>query len=250
MKTYCFRFFICEAFVFKKRIKSDIILWVKKMNNKYYDLYISEEIDDNIFDAKLANFEDHFWHMLCLSIYYQKHNDDYMEKLCLQRACDLNFAYSAMLLFDKKKVLDPKYQQYLVEFSNNMKDDKVEERIKYYNKKNANKKNLGFLWYSLISLSVIPVMLFLVFVCKLDTTISLIVSIVVMFVLQFAFQRMQKINRRKTYRKVESRLEKYLKYYDRFAYLLQNDLYIDLIRAKEGSKEEQEIIDKIKNGGK
>ena len=93
-------------------------------------------------------------------------------------------------------------------------------------------------------------MLFLVFVCKLDTTISLIVSIVVMFVLQFVFQRMQKINRRKTYRKVEARLEKYLKYYDRFAYLLQNDLYIDLIRVKEGSKEEQEIIDKIKNGGK
>ena len=224
-------------------MKSDIILWVKKMNNKYYDLYISEEIDESIFEQKPTSFEDHFWHMLCLSIYYQKQNDEYMEKLCLQRACDLNFAYSAMLLFDKKNVLDLKYKQYLVEFSNNMKDDKVEARIKYYNKRNSNKKNLGFLWYSLISLSIIPVMLFLVFVCKLDTTISVIISIVVMFVLQFVFQRMQKMNRRKVIRKTEARLEKYLKYYDRFAYLLQNDLYIDLIRAKEGSKEEQESID-------
>ncbi len=218
------------------------------MNNKYYDLYISEEIDESIFDQKLTSFEDHFWHMLCLSIYYQKQNDEYMEKLCLQRACDLNFVYSAMLLFEKKDVLDPKFKQYLSEFSNNMKDDKVEERIKYYNKRNSRGKNLGFLWYSLISLSIIPVMLFLVFVCKLDTTISVIISIVVMFFLQFVFQRMQKVKRRKVYRKTEARLEKYLKYYDRFAHLLQNDLYIDLIRAKEGSKEELEIIEKLKNG--
>lgn len=219
------------------------------MNNKYYDKYINEDVTEDILNEKLNSFEDHFWHMLCLSILYQKKGDEYLEKMCLQKACDLNYAYSALVYFDKKDVLPAKYKQYLTPFENNMKDEKVEERIKFFNKKSARGKNLGFLWYSLIGLSIIPMMLFLVFVCKLDTTVSAIISIVLMFAVQFVFQRMQ---RRKRYnvvkRKLERDLENYLKYYDRFAYLFQNELYIDLIRAKDGSENEKEIIEKIKKG--
>ncbi len=220
------------------------------MNNKYYDLYISEEVDENILNEKPVSFEDHFWHLLALSILYKKQGDEYLEKTCLQKACDLNYAYSAMLYFEKVDVLPSNYKQYLDKFQNEMKDDKVEERIKYFNKKSANKKNLGFLWYSLISLSIIPLMLFLVFVCKLDTTIAAIIAIVLMFGGQFLLTRMQKRRRYTNIRPLEKRLENYLKYYDRFAKLFQNELYIDLIRSKNGSEQEKEIIDKIKRGEK
>ena len=197
------------------------------MNNKYYDLFINEEVDESLLNEKPLSFEDHFWHLLALSVLYKKQGDEYLEKTCLQKACDLNYAYNAK-----------------------MKDDKVEERIKYYNKRSANKKNLGFLWYSLISLSIIPVMLFLVFVCKLETTISAIIAIVLMFGAQFLFTRMQKRNRYMKVRPLEKRLENHLKYYDRFAKLFQNELYIDLIRAKDGSEQEKEIVEKLKRGDK
>lgn len=220
------------------------------MNNKYYDLFINEEVDENLLNEKPVSFEDHFWHLLALSVLYKKQGDEYLEKTCLQKACDLNYAYNAMIYFEKKEVLPPNYKQYLTEFTNQMKDDKVEERIKYYNKRSANKKNLGFLWYSLISLSIIPVMLFLVFVCKLETTIAAIIAIVLMFGGQFLFTRMQKRNRYMKVRPLEKRLENHLKYYDRFAKLFQNELYIDLIRTKDGSEQEKEIVEKLKRGDK
>lgn len=220
------------------------------MNNKYYDKYINEDVDDSILSERPSSFEDHFWHMLCLSVYYKNKNDEYLEKMCIQKACDLNYAYSAMLYFDKKEVLPSKYKVYISqEFANNMKDDKVEARIKYFNKKNARGKNLGFLWYSLIGLAIIPVMLFLVFVCKMETTVAAIVSIALMFVGQFVYRYFQKRSMySRVRRKIEHKLEEYLKYYDRFAYLFKNELYIDLIRAKDGSESEKEIIEKLKKG--
>ena len=155
-----------------------------------------------------------------------------------------------MLYFDKKEVLPSKYKAYISqEFQNNMKDEKVEARIKYFNKKNARGKNLGFLWYSLIGLAIIPVMLFLVFVCKMETTVAAIVSIALMFVGQFVYRYFQKRSMySRVRRKIERKLEEYLKYYDRFAYLFKNELYIDLIRAKDGSESEKEIIEKLKKG--
>ena len=51
-------------------------------------------------------------------------------------------------------------------------------------------------------------------------------------------------------RPLEKRLENHLKYYDRFAKLFQNELYIDLIRAKDGSEQEKEIVEKLKRGDK
>ena len=220
------------------------------MNNKYYDKYINEDVNDDILEERPSSFEDHFWHMLCLSVYYKNKGDEYLEKMCIQKACDLNYAYSAMLYFDKKEVLPSKYKVYISQdFQNNMKDDKVEARIKYFNKKNARSKNLGFLWYSLSGLAIIPVMLFLVFVCKMDTTIAAILSIALMFVGQFVYRYFQKRSMySRVRRKIERKLEEYLKYYDRFAYLFKNELYIDLIRAKDGSESEKEIIEKLKKG--
>lgn len=218
-------------------------------DNLFYVQFKNEDVNDSILEAKPSSFEDHFWHMLCLSIYYKHNNDPYLEKVCLQKACDLNYAYSAMIYFDSKGVLNQKYKQYIEPFCNQMKDPKVEERIKYYNKKNAKSKNLGFLWYSLISLLVIPVMLILVFLFKLDTTMAAIIAIIAMFIAQFIFQNYQKkVKFKRNSRKVERKLENYLKYYDRFAYLFQNELYIDLIKAKAGSDNEKEIIEKIKRG--
>ena len=218
------------------------------MDNKYYSLFISEEIDDSILDEKPGNMEDHFWHMACLSIYYKKKEDAYLEKMCLQKACDINYDYNAICFFDKKGVLPPKYRQYTAPFNHSMRHEKLEERIKYYNKKSSKGKNIDFIWYSLLSLSIIPVMLLLVFVFKMNTTYAAIIAILLMFGTQFLLQRVQKRRKMSKYqRPIERKLENYLKYRDRFIPLYQNELYLDLIRAKK-EEDENKIIEKIKNG--
>ena len=157
--------------------------------NKYYEQFISEDFGKEILDAKMTNasFEDHFWHLACLSVYYKKENDAYLEKMCLRKLCDLNYAYSAMIYFHKYEVLPKRFLQYLTSFENNMVDDKLEARIQYYNKVDKKKNLKKYALYASTSLICIPLMLFLVFVCKLDTTISMLISIGSIFAIDFIF---------------------------------------------------------------
>ena len=137
-------------------------------NNKFYDLYINDNVDESILDAKMcgASFEDHFWHLACLSLYYEKQKDEYIEKYCLSTLCNLNYVYSAMLYFNKYDVLPSAYKSYLKPFVNTMRNDKTEARIAYYNKKDKNGNVKSAMRYSLMTLISIPIMLFLIFVCK------------------------------------------------------------------------------------
>ena len=100
--------------------------------NKYYEMFKEGNVDEGILDVSLGNasFEDHFWHLACVSKYYQNTNNSYLEKMCLRKLCDLNYAYAAIIYFDKEGVLPKKYKQYLIHFEHQMNDDLLEERIK------------------------------------------------------------------------------------------------------------------------
>ena len=202
-----------------------------------------------------ASLEDHFWHLACLSRFYKEHNDSYYEKMCLKTLCDMNYAFAAMLYFDKEKVLPRRYKQYLIPFEHAMKDDLLEERIKFYNKKDQKKNIKKYALYALTSLISIPLMLLLVFVFKVKTEIAMIISIVAIFGLDMLgrplIDQMEKNKEIKlaNARGEDKRLDNYLKYYDRFALLFQNKLYVDLISVKKEDTK-QEIIKKIKESVK
>ena len=225
---------------------------MENSNNKFYDLYINNKVDDSILDVKMggATFEDHFWHLACLALYYENKKDEYIEKYCLSTLCNLNYVYSAMLYFNKYEVLPSTYKSYIKPFVNTMKNDKTEARIAFYNKKDKNGNVKSAMRYSLMTLITIPIMLFLIFVCKVDTTIAMIVSIIAVFVLELfvnPITRNRSIKKKNENRVFDKRLANYLSYYDRFAKLLQNDLYMDLIKARKEDKI-QEIVNKLKKG--
>lgn len=224
------------------------------INNKFYDLYMSDEVDDSILDVKLnkTDFEDHFWHLACLALYYQKNGDSYAERYCLSTLCDLNYAYSAMVYFDKYECLSRDYKVYLKPFVHKMKNDKTEARIAYYNKKEKNKSLKSALKYSLMTLLCIPLMLILIFLFGVDTEVAMFISIGFVFVLELFVNpviKNRKIMAMNKNREFDSRLASYLSYYDRFAKLFQNQLYIDLIKAKDEEKI-NEIVNQIKKGKK
>ncbi len=219
-------------------------------NNKFYDIYINDKVDKSILDVKLGNasFEDHFWHLACISLYYEKQKDKYLEKYCLSTLCNLNYVYSAMIYFNKYGVLPSNYKSYIKPFVNKMKNDKIEARIAYYNKLDKKNSFKNAMSYSLMTLLCIPIMLFLVFVCNVDTTVAMIISIVFVFILELflnPFVRSRSIKKKNANRQFDKRLENYLSYYNRFAKLLQNDLYMDLIKENKEEKI-QDIVNKIK----
>lgn len=225
---------------------------MENSNNKFYDLYINNKVDDSILDVKMggATFEDHFWHLACLALYYENKKDEYIEKYCLSTLCNLNYVYSAMLYFNKYEVLPSAYKSYIKPFVNTMKNDKTEARIAFYNKKDKKGNVKSAMRYSLMTLITIPLMLFLIFVCKLETTIAMVVSIAAVFILELFINpitRNRSIKKKNENRVFDKRLASYLSYYDRFAKLLQNDLYMDLIKARKEDKI-QEIVNKLKKG--
>ena len=67
-----------------------------------------------------------------------------------------------------------------------MKDDKIESLIGYANKKDKKKNGLNFLWYSLGSILIIPLMLLFVFVFKMDTTVAAVAAIIFIFLSQLS----------------------------------------------------------------
>ncbi len=109
------------------RVKSVIIFDSGDYMNKYYEMFINENIDDSILKTNPSSlsFEDHFWHFACMSIYYKNKNDFHMFKKSLSSACDLNYIYNALLYFEAFNVLPQNYKKYLKNFEHKMKDDKI-----------------------------------------------------------------------------------------------------------------------------
>jgi hypothetical protein len=78
----------------------------------------------------------------------------------------------------------------------------------------------------------------------------MVVSIAAVFILELfvnPITRNRSIKKKNENRVFDKRLASYLSYYDRFAKLLQNDLYMDLIKARKEDKI-QEIVNKLKKG--
>lgn len=214
--------------------------------NKYYEKFINEEIDETLLKVNnnSLSFEDHFWHFACLSLYYKNKNDFYMFKKSLSCACDLNYIYNALLYFEAFNVLPNNFKKYIKNFEHKMKDDKIESLIAYANKKDKKKNRLNFLWYSLGSLLIIPLMLLFVFVFKMDTTIAAVVSILFLFLSQTFTSPMIKRNQEMKNAKRNSELSKsekdYFNYLLPFNNLLYQEKYLAMIRSE--TDEEREMI--------
>ena len=214
--------------------------------NKYYEKFINEEIDETLLKVNnnSLSFEDHFWHFACLSLYYKNKNDFYMFKKSLSCACDLNYIYNALLYFEAFNVLPNNFKKHIKNFEHKMKDDKIESLIAYANKKDKKKNRLNFLWYSLGSLLIIPLMLLFVFVFKMDTTIAAVVSILFLFLSQTFTSPMIKRNQEMKNAKRNSELSKsekdYFNYLLPFNNLLYQEKYLAMIRSE--TDEEREMI--------
>ena len=153
-----------------------------------------------------------------------------------------------MVYFNKYDVLPSNYKAYIKPFVNKMKNDKTEARIAYFNKLDKKGSFKSAISYSLMTLLCIPIMLFLIFICRVETTIAMIISIVIIFVLELFLNpitRSRSLKKKNNNRKFDKRLENYLSYYNRFAKLLQNDLYMELIKENKEDKI-QDIVNKIK----
>lgn len=214
--------------------------------NKYYEMFINEKIDDSILKVNhnSLSFEDHFWHYACLSIYYKNKKDFYMHKKSLTSACDLNYYYNAMLFFEAYNVLPINFKKYIKPFEHKMKDDKLESLIALANKRDKKEMHRGFLWYSLASLLVIPIMLILVLVFQVDTTTAAVVSIIGLLLGQTFTNPMRKQHKQIKQQQKESLMSKeernFFDYTLIFYNLLQDQKLVALIKSD--TDEEKEII--------
>lgn len=214
--------------------------------NKYYEMFINENIDESILKVNHSSlsFEDHFWHYACMSIYYKNKNDFHMFKKSLSSACELNYIYNALLYFEAFNVLPINFKKHIKNFEHKMKDDKIENLIAYSNKQDKKKMRKSFLLYSLGSVLIIPLMLLLVFVFKLDTTIAAIVSVLCLLLSQTFMTPMR--NRRQQFKiaKRNSEMTKeektYFNYLLPFNNLLYSEKYMAMIKAD--NDEERDLI--------
>lgn len=214
--------------------------------NKYYEMFQKDQVDESILKVNPNSlcFEDHFWHFACLSLYYKNKKDFYMHKKSLLSACDLNYYYNAMYYFDTYGVLPQNYKKYVKPFEHKMKDDKLELLIKQANKKDKKSMGTDFLLYSLVSLLVIPVMLILVFIFKLDSTTAAIISVIGLLLGQTLVSPMRKQRKQMKIAQRESLLTKEEKTFFDYMYifnnLLQNQKLVAMIKCE--TDEERDII--------
>ncbi len=214
--------------------------------NKYYEMFINEKIDATIFkvNTKSLSYEDYFWLFACMSVFYKNNKDYYMFKKSLAAACDLNYFYNALLYFEAFDVLPISYKKYIKNFEHKMKDDKIEALIAYANKIDKKQSGKNFLWYSLTSILVIPLMLILVFVFNFNTTIAAVASIIFLFVSQTFMSPMMKQRKETKNAKRDSELPKDIKAIFKFILIFQNLIYTEKYMALIASEtdEERDII--------
>lgn len=214
--------------------------------NRYYEMFINDNVSNDILkvNPNSLSYEDHFWHYCCLSLYYKNKKDYYMHKQCLSASCDLNYFYNAMIYFDAFKVLPQNFNKYIKNFEHKMKNDKLEQLIDEANKRDKKKQRMGFLWYSLASVLVIPIMLLLVFVFKMDTMVAAIAAIVFLFVSQTILSPIMKQRKELKNAKRNSELSKderaFFNYLLQFSNLVYSEKYVAMIKAD--TDEERNII--------
>jgi len=219
--------------------------------NKYYEMFMNENVDESILKVNnhSLSFEDHFWHFACMSLYYKKTKQFYLHKKSLISACDLNYYYNAMFFFDAHKVLPNNYKKYVKPFEHKMKNDKLEELIAQTNKRDKKEHLKDFSLYSLTSLLVLPLMLILVFVFKMDSTIAVIVAIIGLLLGQTLVNPITKQRKQIKYQRIESKITKeertYFDFLLIFNNLLQDSKLVALIKS-ETDEEKQNIIECIK----
>lgn len=228
-------------------------------DNKYFFKYDNNQVDENILKESVSgwSFEDHYWHFACLALYYKNTKQSHLEKECLSKMCDMNYVYNAFVYYNSLGVLPANYKKYIATFDTPMVNEKVDKQIDDVNKA-ARRKQSGKYWLSsLTSLLTIPLMLFLMLVCKLESTTSIIISIVFLFVIQTLTSPLMKNTRiRKYLNKVFSRnkkkenhlskeLNEYFKYLDRFVRIVNNEYYLALAREKDDVKI-KELVKTIK----
>jgi len=219
--------------------------------NKYYEMFMNENVDESILKVNnhSLSFEDHFWHFACMSLYYKKTKQFYLHKKSLISACDLNYYYNAMFFFDAHKVLPNNYKKYVKPFEHKMKNDKLEELIAQTNKRDKKEHLKDFSLYSLTSLLVLPLMLILVFVFKMDSTIAVIVAIIGLLLGQTLVNPITKQRKQIKYQRIESKITKeertYFDFLLIFNNLLQDSKLVALIKS-ETDEEKQTIIECIK----
>lgn len=219
--------------------------------NKYYEMFINNNIEETILkiNPNSLSFEDHFWHFACLSIYYKEKKDFYMHKKSLSAACDLNYYYNAMIYLDAYGVLPNNYKKYIKQFEHKMKNDKLEKLIIEANKKDKRGKGKEFLLYSLVSLLVIPIMLILVFVFKMDSTTATIISIIGLLLGQMLIGPFKKQRQEMKIYKRDSQISKEEKNFFDYLYLfnnLFNDKKLVAMIKCDNDEDRNKIIEAIK----
>lgn len=219
--------------------------------NKYYEMFINNNIEETILkiNPNSLSFEDHFWHFACLSIYYKEKKDFYMHKKSLSAACDLNYYYNAMIYLDAYGVLPNNYKKYIKQFEHKMKNDKLEKLIIEANKKDKRGKGKEFLLYSLVSLLVIPIMLILVFVFKMDSTTATIISIIGLLLGQMLIGPFKKQHQEMKIYKRDSQISKEEKNFFDYLYLfnnLFNDKKLVAMIKCDNDEDRSKIIEAIK----
>jgi hypothetical protein len=219
--------------------------------NKYYEMFINETVDESILKVNnnSLSFEDHFWHFACLSLYYKNNKQFYLHKKSLVYACDLNYYYNAMIFFDACGVLPSNYKKYVKPFEHKMKNDKLELLIEQTNKRDKKDNFKDFLIYSLGSLLVLPIMLILVFVFKMESTTACIIAIIGLLLGQTFISPFKKQRKQIKYQKIESMISKeermYFDYLLMFYNLLKDQKLVALVKS-ENDEEKNIIIECIK----
>ena len=218
--------------------------------NPFYEKFNNQDIDESIFkiSQKKMTFEDSFWHLACMALYYKNNNNDFLEKRCLSKACDLNYIYNAYLYFDKCEFLPKTYQQYIKPFEHSMKNDQLELMIKEQNKKSRKFDGLGFGLYSLFTLLMLPLTLLFVFVFKMETTLSAFLSLGIVCVGQFVFTNYRRRKKQRNEMMQENNIPRELKQIfqqlQKYEQIFQEQNYVYLLHSSK--EEEKNIIQCIK----
>lgn len=210
--------------------------------NKYYDMFINDKIDDNLLNVNPngLSYEDRFWHFACLALLYKNKKNDYMEKKCLSAACDLNYYYNAFIFFDAYEVLPKEFQKDLKKFEHQMNNEKLDQLINEVNKTTKKFDFKGFLLYMLTTLLIIPLMILLILVFKLDKTLSVIIAVLFLFLSQQFFSPFNRQRRELKTKKKEQELSKkessFFNYTNHLNYVFNDPRYLEMIRAKDEEK--------------
>ena len=227
--------------------------------SKYYKLFNEGNIYESILKESVGgwSFEDHYWHMACLALYYKETKQEHLEKNCLSNLCDLNYVFNALTYYDSLGVLPVNYKKYITPFNNPMVDVKINFEIERFNKDAKRKQRRKYFLSSLTTLITIPLMLFLMLVCKLDANISVAIAIVFLILLQTLtspflentkFRQMIKNyfkRKKKVQNNISKELNEYFKYLDRFVKIVNEEHYKALARTKD-DEEIKTIVKAIK----